>query len=424
MKFETNLNQKEYENFVSTHQTKSHFMQSYTWGQISKEKNMTPHYVGLKQNNKLVATALLLEKKLLGKRTYLYCPRGFVCDYQNETLLKEFTKHLKEYAKKLHAIYIKIDPDIKLQERNIEGEIETDKPNNFQLIKTLETLGHKHLGFNQNFEHNEPRYTFRLDLTQSEENIINNMHLSTKKIIKKGNPYNLEIYKGTKEDIKDFYHTMLETEKRQNATFYPIKYYQTFYEKFHKQNQSDLYIVKVNIEKLKQEYQEKINKIEVEQQKLKDTKLTKHENKIKDLENQKQKLLKETEEINQIKEKELILSSIITVKYNDKVWTVHGGNDNRLRYLNANYLIYNTIIMDAKKEGYKIIDFFGTTGNPDPNNPIYGIHLFKKRLGGEYIEFIGEFDLITNKPLYYTYNTLIPIYRKIRAKKQKKLLQN
>ena len=105
----------------------------------------------------------------------------------------------------------------------------------------------------------------------------------------------------------------------------------------------------------------------------------------------------------------------MTVKYNDKVWTVHGGNENSLRHLNSNYWLYYNIIKDAYDNNYKVIDFFGTSGqaNPPKDSPIYGIHNFKKRLGGEYIEFIGEFDLVCNKFMYIMFNTLIPIRRKI-----------
>ena len=125
------------------------------------------------------------------------------------------------------------------------------------------------------------------------------------------------------------------------------------------------------------------------------------------------------EEINGIQKDEIILSSIITVKYGNKVWTIHGGNSNVLRELNSNYLLYYQIIQDAYKEGYKIVDFFGTSGiaNPDKSDPIFGIHSFKKRFGGEYTEFIGEFDLITNKFMYFLYKNLIPIYRKIKRSK-------
>ena len=67
---------------------------------------------------------------------------------------------------------------------------------------------------------------------------------------------------------------------------------------------------------------------------------------------------KEIDFIHTIKKEHIILSSIITVKYGDKVWTIHGGNSNILRELNSNYLLYYEIIKDAHEEGYKIVDFF------------------------------------------------------------------
>jgi lipid II:glycine glycyltransferase (peptidoglycan interpeptide bridge formation enzyme) len=106
----------------------------------------------------------------------------------------------------------------------------------------------------------------------------------------------------------------------------------------------------------------------------------------------------------------------MTCKYNDKVWTVHGGNATALRNLNANYITYFNIIKDAHEEGYKKIDFFGCSGdaNPDKSSSIYGLHNFKKRLGGEYHEFIGEFDLITNKLIYDMYHVYVIVRKKIK----------
>lgn len=57
MEFITNIDKKEYEAFVKHHE-KSHFLQSYAWGEFAKEsKGLIPHYVGLKNKSKLVATA-------------------------------------------------------------------------------------------------------------------------------------------------------------------------------------------------------------------------------------------------------------------------------------------------------------------------------------------------------------------------------
>ena len=69
MEFIEELSEKEYEEFVSN-AVKTHFMQSYTFGKIRKLKGFVPHYVGLRKGDKLVASALLLEKKLIFSYSY------------------------------------------------------------------------------------------------------------------------------------------------------------------------------------------------------------------------------------------------------------------------------------------------------------------------------------------------------------------
>ena len=48
-------------------------------------------------------------------------------------------------------------------------------------------------------------------------------------------------------------------------------------------------------------------------------------------------------------------------------------------------------------KGIKIYDQFGTIGDLSENNKRLGLHEFKKKFGGDYIEFIGEFDLVNKK---------------------------
>lgn len=399
--FITNLNKNEYEEFVF-HNNKSHFMQSYNWGKIQTNKNFKPYYVGLKKDNKLVASALILEKKILKNIGYMYSPRGFILDYKNEELIKKFSTYLKKFTKENNNIFLRIDPDLNIKEYEY-------------LIELLNKNKFKHKGFNKNFENNQPRYTFRLNINKSIEEVYKCFHPTTRKILNKGNQFDLEIYKGNSNDIDDFYKTMIDTGIRENIKPSKKEYYKTFYEIFNKNNNSDIYIVKVDINKLKDKYNILIKDIEKEIDKIKNQEQknkSKSENTINDLTNKIKKMNKELEEINSIKEEKIVLSSIITAKYNDKVWTVHGGNNNNLRFLNANYLLYYEIIKDAVKENYKIIDFFGTTGNPTPDNPIYGIHLFKQRLGGDYTEFIGEFDYVNKKLLYFLYNKYLDYKKK------------
>ena len=405
MEFVENIDILEYEQFMLK-SNYSHFMQTHEFGEIRKIKGFIPHYVGIKQDGNLICAAMLLEKKIKSKYIYYYVPRGFTIDYNDSELLKQFTLYLYNYCKKNNAIFLKIDPGVKrynidLDKNKIEGE------DNTSLIEYLKKLGYIHHGFNLGFEGFEPRFTFRINIDKKMEEVFKGFHATTRKVLNKGNQYNLKIYKGNTNDIKDFYETMIETSKREGIIQAPIEYYQSFYEIFNKKNMSDLYIVKCNIEDTKNIFLKDIKTLEEKQE----------TNPIKIKENQARmnKLKKIIDELNSINKKEITLASIITVKYKDTVWTVHGGNNSKLMSLNANYLLYYNIIKDANNEGKKIVDLFGTCGipNPEPCNPIYGIHSFKKRLGGEYIEFIGEFDLVVNKKMYFLYQKIVPLKNKI-----------
>ena len=416
MKFITDIDINEYEDFV-LNSNKSHFMQSHYFGEIMKYKNFTPYYVGLKENDKLVATALLLKKKLLGNYCYFYCPRGYIIDYSNYKLLNTFTNYIKKFAKKNKALFVKIDPDVKLHDLDQDGNVLGNSHE--KLVDYLKMLGYKHKGFNTEFVNEQPRFTFRLDINKSLDDIYKNIHPTTRKILNKGNQYHLNMYKGSIEDIPKFYETMKDTAVREHLHLTPMEYYKNFYAILNKQNMSYLYIVEVDIHDLIITYEKNLEYLELELKNLDDPKYKnkeKQENIKKDLINKIDKTKKEIDFIHTIEKEHIILSSIITVKYGDKVWTIHGGNSNILRELNSNYLLYYQIIKDAHEEGYKIVDFFGTSGiaNPDKSNPIFGIHSFKKRFGGEYTEFIGEFDLVIHKLMYYAYKKLLPVYRKMK----------
>ena len=187
MKFIENIDKKKYEKFVKNHKLKSHFLQSYAWGEFSrKSKNLVPHYVGLvdKEEN-LVATALLLEKKLPLGYSYFYSPRGFVIDFYDKKLLTEFVEKIKKYARSKKAIFIKIDPDIIWRKENHLGEEIQLENNPKTVFDTLTKLGFKHLGFTKNFETMQPRYTFRIDMNQSLEELESKFSKTTKQRINK-----------------------------------------------------------------------------------------------------------------------------------------------------------------------------------------------------------------------------------------------
>ena len=78
----------------------------------------------------------------------------------------------------------------------------------------------------------------------------------------------------------------------------------------------------------------------------------------------------------------------------------------------------------CKEKGIEIYDQFGTIGDLSKDNPRLGLHEFKKKFGGDYIEFLGEWDFVTNKIMYFVFTKLVPLYRSIVRKRSKEKLNN
>lgn len=388
----------------------SHFMQTSAWGDVSKSRGYTPIYLGLFDNDKLVGTALLLKKKVLNYSTY-YCPRGFILDYSNKELIKEMIDNLKKYVKDNGGLYFKINPSLIIAKLDDEANRIETNDDNLSLIDFFKENGGAFRGFTTKFsESSAPRFTFRVDVSKSKEDIFNSLHNTTKKILKDNNPYGIEITKNDSKALDDFYKVMKETSIRKKMYIESFDYFKNFYELLSKKNEADIYVASVNTNNLKDIFNKKLNDVDNEINEVnKRPDGPKKDNKLKDLDQKRNKVLKLKKEVDELKEEKIILSSIITAKFKDKVWTIHGGNGDKLLFLNANYELYYHILLDSKDNGYDIVDFYGSEGKVDKNSEIYGIYLFKLRFGGDFDEFVGEFDFVTrplmNKVIGYALKT-------------------
>ena len=430
MEFVEKIEKDEYENFVKNHK-KSHFLQSYAWGEFAqKAKGMKAHYVGLKDNGKLVAASLLLEKSLPLGYSYLYSPRGFVIDFTNKELLKEYTSKIKEFAKKRKAIFIKIDPDIEYhKENNLGEEIKLDYDPK-EVFNNITSLGFKHLGFTKNFETNQPRYTFRIDMNQSLEEITKKFSKTTSQRIKKAESIGTKVRLGTIDDIETFSHLMDLTENRKDFVSHDLSYYKTLFEIYNKDNKMDLFLGSVNTKEIIDRYTKELSEVEEKINSFEDDdKLSTTKKNLKnELVKRKEKLLEYIDDFSKARDEygeEIILNAHVIMEYADKAWVLYAGNHNILMNSYSNYKTYYEHIKYCHENGIKMYDQFGTIGDLSPENPRMGLHDFKKKFGGDYVEFIGEFDLITNKKMYIAFNKLVPLYRnKVRKKAKKEIDKN
>lgn len=393
MKFVENINEDEYTKFVITHPY-SHFLKSYEWGELSKSRGLIPHYVGLKEKEKLVATALILEKKLPLGYSYYYIPRGYTIDYNNYELLKNFTFKIKEYAKKNKAIFFKIDPDIKLHTIDKNANIVNDGNNNYELVNYLKKIGFHRKKLNLYFENMQPRFTFRLDTTKDIDIIRKNYSKSVIRWIKVANKFGVEVKEAEKNEIKEFIRLMKITEKRQGFFSHEYGFYPKLYDLFSKIDAISLLIAYVNIDNI-------LKVIDNDLKVCEDTK------KRKKLELQREHFSKLSTD-----SKMVAVSSYINIHYGNKSWYLYGANDLNYKDTYANYKLFDFQIKLSHDFGKEIFDEFGTIGDPNSSKPVAGLHEFKKKFGAEYTEFIGEFTYILNPFLYFVFTKLVVLYRK------------
>ena len=423
------LEKKEYEDFVKTNPYKSHFLQSYDWGQLSKEeRGLTPYYLGLDDNGKIVGATLLLKKSLPLGLCYLYAPRGYVINFGDKEILDKFTEEIIKFAKRKKAIYVKIDPDIIWKREDYKGEVSEVESKSKKIYNELLRLGYKHMGFTKNFESAQPRYTFRIDLTQSMDEIESHFSKTTKQRIAKSLKLKTKVEVGTEKDISTFYHLMMLTESRKDFVSYGIDYYKTLYKLFNEDNKATLFLGKVNIKDSLGVLNNDLEEVNKKIDELPKENMSKSaKNKLKELSRQKENLEKEVEKYSTyLKEygEEVTLSAHMILEYGDKAWVLYAGNHNILTETYVNYHTYYEHLKFCKDRGLKIYDQFGTIGDLRKDNPRLGLHEFKKKFGGDYVEFMGEFDYVI-KPLYYfAFTKLVPIYRNMIKKRKKKELND
>lgn len=120
-------------------------------------------------------------------------------------------------------------------------------------------------------------------------------------------------------------------------------------------------------------------------------------------------------------------SKIIVAFYSDtplaayQLWTfkktiyyVYGGSDTKYKEVMAANLLMWESILQAKKEDYETFDMWGSLSKDyDKKDPWAGFTRFKEGYGTRFVEYVGSFDLVINKPLYALYNLAHSIRQRV-----------
>lgn len=418
------LNNEEFDKYSNNHENTS-FHQISKWGELKKKNAWSYYMVGLKENGKIIAACLLLEKKLFLSYKLFYSPRGYLIDFNNFELVKFFTNNLENFCKKKGGIFLKIDPYVINKERNIDGKQVDGGIDNTHIIDNLKKLGYRHYGLTLNTETLQPRFAFVLDLeNKKSDEVLANMESKTRQLIRKNIKNGIYTEELELSNIEVFKNIMEHTSKRRGFIDRPFSYYKNMVEILG--DNTNILIAKINmrtyVDNLIKEVDDnkkiiisKEKDIEIKKSNLNIDKTNK---KINECKNNIERIEKKVKQGQKILEKDgeiITLGGIIFMIQGREILSLFGGAYSDYMDFISPYTTNWNMIEYAIKNNYKKYNFYGITGNfEDTKNELYGLYDFKRGFGGIVEEYIGEFDLVIKPHVYKAYNLSLKVYNKIK----------
>ena len=411
------LTNEEFNNFTAEFPYKTFYQTPEYAFVMSREKNEV-FLLGLVDDKYVLAAAIIIVEKRNGFK-YAYTPRGFLINFNDYTLLEQFTKLLKEFLGKKDIVALRINPMIIKSIYNNNKQVIYQNKHYNSIFEQLIKLGYNHQGYNDYFENIKPRFEAILNIQTNPEILFNNIDKTYKKNIKNAAEDGIHVHKGNFNELKYLY--------EQSKYKYPRSYnfLKDIYKHYDQKEMVDLYYAKLNTEEYlinSQREHEEIesktneinNKIMETQQKDKsklinqklttDSLLNKYENKLVTATS----LLKSNPD-------GIVLASLMVIKYYGTVYMFMDGYDKNYRYLNAKHLLLWKVIEEYSKKGFKKFNFGGIS-NINNDTKYKGLNDFRMSFGSCAIEYAGDFELVTNNTLYFMYEKTRKISNMIKKK--------
>lgn len=299
-----------------------HPLQSLEWGKFREKTGIKVVRIN---NLQLTIHSLPHTKYTIG-----YFPKGPDID-------KKMLDTLLEIGKKENCIFIQLEPNVK--------KIDNKKYKLKNLFPSSRPLFTK--------------YTFILDLTKPEDELLKNMNSKTRYNTKLAEKKGVKIIEDNSDKaFEEYLRLTKETTQRQNFYAHSEKYHRLMWETLRQAQGKPINFDKLSAHLLKATYNN-----------------------------------------------ETLVTWIVFI-LGDTLYYPYGASSTKHREVMASNLMMWETIKFGKKIGLKNFDMWGALGpNPDSNDPWYGFHRFKEGYGPDLVEFIGSYDLIINPFMYHIYKT-------------------
>lgn len=408
MEFITQIQCEEFDNFVLNHPY-CHYMKTSAWANYkASTDHMSPHYVGIKKDNQLLATALILEKKTLLTH-YFYIPWGFCCDYEDKELLNFFLTSLKNYSMKHHVDFLRTDFNVERVHHELDGRLINDGFSHEFVTELLVQEGFTHKGYGYAYNGSwVNRFTLIINLNQPLDELVSQFEKRKQGHIKSMPSQGLSTRVGTKDDLK--YVALFEKHlsRKQGFKPKPVSYFEKIID--HLQEKAVIYITELDInqycsglEALLQTKQIKSDKVATE--------------------------IKQQEYNQGLKWKaqygdRVVLAAGIFARIQTQAWDLYIYSNKHFPMLRASDSFHMFAMEDMKNHGVLHYDMVGFSGVTDKKDPYFGLYKYKSSFNPRFVEYIGEFDYIINPRKYQTFKKVTRLISRVKKKLHAALYTN
>ena len=398
------LNNNEFLEFSKIFQPSSIY-QTIEYAFTMQKQGYDSLFIGLMDGNYLKAATLLLIYKINGFK-YALAPRGFLIDYNDDTLLFAFTKLIKKFLGKKNIVAVKINPMIIRKIYDSSGRTIFNNNSYDYTFQKLNKLGYFHLGYNNYFEALKPRFEAKINLDLNYIQLFGNMEKNTRNKIRKASRDGIKVYHGNKNDLKYLY---LHTKDK-----YPrdLEYFSYMYDFFDKEGLIDFYYSKLDtteyLKYTQSKYTEYLSKSKeysnllIDKNKNSDRIISKKLYYDQNVEKYKNQLAEATEYLKNFPDG-IVISSALIIKWRDEVYVVMDGYDENYKKFGAKQLLFWKLIGRYARLGFKKLNLGGVANINKQDNKYKGLNDFKMSFHSNITEYIGDFELITNNSLYFMY---------------------
>ena len=351
-------------------QRSASFLQTPAWGAVKAE--WRHESLGWFRGDELVGVALVLYRRLPRLKRYLaYLPEGPVIDWADPELaawLTPMTAHLKKQG----AFGVRMGPPV-VTRRWSAGQVKdgiadeavrrlgdlapTDRDHTgARVVSQLHELGWKHQAVEGGFGAGQPQYVFQVPLRdgdgtpRTEDDVLKGMNQLWRRNIKKADKSGVEVTSSTGRgdetgDLKLFHDLYVHTAERDHFTPRPLSYFRTMADALGGEDPDRFRLH-----------------------------LARHEGDL--------------------------VAATIAIRVGGHAWYSYGASSTEKREVRGSNAVQWAMIRDALAAGADVYDLRGITETLDPEDSHVGLIQFKVGLGGEAVEYAGEWDLPVNRALY------------------------